>query len=157
MQLKDSATIAYSAEPQILTISILRDGVMDILKSLANMKLIKLETDLSTIELSYIDWNGKKLHFKNCLILTPKLDDTKQLYTIDYPKLGLTTFAHTRQELIEDIKSDIVYLWEEYALASNDELTKDAKLLKNKLLELIDCTLTRDLYEIKLQNQGFAN
>jgi len=44
MELKDSASIAYSAEPQVLTISILKDGVMDILKSLANMKLIRLET-----------------------------------------------------------------------------------------------------------------
>jgi len=43
MELKDSATIAYSAEPQVLTVSILKDGVMDILKGLANMKLIKLE------------------------------------------------------------------------------------------------------------------
>jgi len=138
MELKDSATIAYSVEPQVLTISILKDEVMDILKSLANLKLIKLETDLSTIELNYIDWNGKKLHFKNDLILTPKLDDTKQLYTIDYPKLGLTTFAHTRQELIEDIKSDIAYLWEEYALAADNELTEDARLLKNELLGLIE-------------------
>jgi hypothetical protein len=138
MELKDSATIAYSAEPQVLTISILKDGVMEILKGLANMKLIKLETDLSTIELDWVDWNGKKLHFKNHLILTPKLDDTKQLYTIDYPEFGLTTFAYTRQELIEEIKSDIAYLWEEYALASNDELTKDAKQLKNKLLEAIE-------------------
>ncbi|GBU24462.1 hypothetical protein R83H12_01092 [Fibrobacteria bacterium R8-3-H12] len=138
MQVKDSATIAYSVEPQMLTVSILKDEVMDILKSLAKMKLIKLETNLSTIELDYIDWNGKKLHFKNYLVLTPKLDDTKQLYTIDYPKLGLIAFAYTRQELIEDIKSDIVYLWEEYALASNNELTEDAKQLKNELLELIE-------------------
>jgi len=138
MELKDSATIAYSVEPRVLTVSILKDEVMDILKSLANLKLIKLETDLSTIELDYIDWNGKKLHFKNDLILTPKLDDTKQLYTIDYPKLGLTTFAHTRQELIEDIKSDIAYLWEEYALATDNELTEDARQLKNELLGLIE-------------------
>jgi hypothetical protein len=46
MELKDSGTIAYSAEPQMLTISILKDGVMDVLKGLASMKLIKLETGL---------------------------------------------------------------------------------------------------------------
>jgi hypothetical protein len=45
MQLKDSAAIAYSAEPQVLTISILKNEVINILKSLANMKLIKLETE----------------------------------------------------------------------------------------------------------------
>jgi hypothetical protein len=47
MELKDSGAIAYSAEPQVLTISILKNDVIDILKSLANMKLIKLETDMS--------------------------------------------------------------------------------------------------------------
>jgi len=46
MKLKDSATIVYSAKPQMLTISILKNDVIDILKCLANMKLIKLETDL---------------------------------------------------------------------------------------------------------------
>jgi hypothetical protein len=46
MELKDSATIAYSANPQMLTISILKNDVIDILKCLANMKLIKLETEL---------------------------------------------------------------------------------------------------------------
>jgi hypothetical protein len=45
MRLKDSATIAYSAEPQVLTISILKNEVINILNSLANMKLIRLETD----------------------------------------------------------------------------------------------------------------
>jgi len=48
MDLKDSSTIVYSVKPQMLTISILKDGVMDILKGLANMKLIKLETNLES-------------------------------------------------------------------------------------------------------------
>jgi|GEM_PF-6087822 len=45
MELKDSATITYVAKPQMFTISILKDEVIDILKSLANMRLIKLEAD----------------------------------------------------------------------------------------------------------------
>jgi hypothetical protein len=45
MRLKDSATIAYMAKPQVFTISILESGAMDILKCLAKMKLIKLESD----------------------------------------------------------------------------------------------------------------
>ncbi|MDR2581723.1 MAG: hypothetical protein LBC85_12135 [Fibromonadaceae bacterium] len=47
MDLKDSAAIAYVAKPQMFTISVLKEDVLDILKSLANMKLIKLEADLS--------------------------------------------------------------------------------------------------------------
>jgi hypothetical protein len=45
--LKDSAAITYVAKPQMFTISVLKDEVIDILKSLATMKLIRLEADLS--------------------------------------------------------------------------------------------------------------
>jgi len=48
MELKDSSTIAYSVEPPTLTISILKDGVMDVLKNFADMKLIKLENEVET-------------------------------------------------------------------------------------------------------------
>jgi transcription initiation factor IIE alpha subunit len=42
MQLKDSAAIAYSAEPQVLTISILKNEVMDILQNFARLNLISI-------------------------------------------------------------------------------------------------------------------
>jgi len=60
MELKDSATIAYSVKPQMLTIRILKDGVMDVLKGLASMKLIKLETDFD-----YTDGDSKKQVLSN--------------------------------------------------------------------------------------------
>jgi hypothetical protein len=87
--------------------------------------------------LESIDWNDKKLRFKNSLTLTPKIDDSKQLYIIDYPELGLDVFAYTREELIEGINSDVAYLWEEYA-TTNDALTENAKALRNRLLEAIE-------------------
>ncbi|MDR2580630.1 MAG: hypothetical protein LBC85_06530 [Fibromonadaceae bacterium] len=43
MQLKDSATVAYSAEPEVLTISVLKDGVMSILQGLADLRLINIK------------------------------------------------------------------------------------------------------------------
>jgi hypothetical protein len=36
------------------------------------------------------------------------------------------------------------------------QMSKQCKLSKADFLELIDCTLTRDSYEIKLKSQGFA-
>jgi hypothetical protein len=42
MQLKDSAAIAYSAEPQVLTINVLKSGAMNILQELAKLKFISL-------------------------------------------------------------------------------------------------------------------
>ncbi|GBU24463.1 hypothetical protein R83H12_01093 [Fibrobacteria bacterium R8-3-H12] len=37
------------------------------------------------------------------------------------------------------------------------QMSKQCKLQKADFIELIDCTLTRDSYEMKLRNQGFAN
>jgi hypothetical protein len=96
------------------------------------------EIDLSPVDLSDIDYGKKKLHFKQGLILTPALDDTEQLYTINYPELGLELFAYTRQEITNDAKADIVFLWDEYAKADDDSLTLDAKELKLKLINAVE-------------------
>lgn len=97
------------------------------------------EVDLTPIELDDIKYNDRiKLHFKNRVVLTPVLDDTEQLYVINYSELGLDAFAYTRQEITDDIKDDIIYLWEEYAKAEDNELSNDAKELKNKLLDSIE-------------------
>jgi hypothetical protein len=96
------------------------------------------EIDLSPIDFNDIDYKEKKLHFKNNLILTPTLDNSEQLYTINYPELGLELFAYTRQEITNDVKSEIVYLWDEYVKAEDDTLTQDAKFLKKKLLGVIE-------------------
>ncbi|MDR2999694.1 MAG: hypothetical protein LBU89_00395 [Fibromonadaceae bacterium] len=42
MQVKDSARIAYSVEPQALTVNVLKSGAMSILQELAKLKFISL-------------------------------------------------------------------------------------------------------------------
>ena len=42
MQAKDSAKIAYSVEPQVLTVSVLKNGAMNILQELEKLKFISL-------------------------------------------------------------------------------------------------------------------
>jgi hypothetical protein len=96
------------------------------------------EVDLSPIELEYIPYGDRKLHFRNQLVLVPVMDDTEQLYTVSYPELGLETFAYTRHELTDDIKTELVYLWDEYAKVADNELTTDAIALKNSLLAAIE-------------------
>jgi hypothetical protein len=43
MELKDSATIAYPADPQVLTVSILKNGAMSILQGLADLNIISIK------------------------------------------------------------------------------------------------------------------
>jgi hypothetical protein len=94
--------------------------------------------DLTPIEFDYIDYEGKRLRFKKRLVLTPKLDDSGQLYTVSYPEFELETFAYTRQEIMDSIKSDIVFLWNGYAKVADEKLTKDALKLKQRLLSGIE-------------------
>ena len=94
--------------------------------------------DLSPIEIDCIDCERAKLRFKNRLVLVPKLDDSEQLYTISHPEFKLVTFAYTRQEITDNIKSDIAWLWHEYAKAADDTLTRDALELKHNLLSSIE-------------------
>ncbi len=46
MQAKDSATIAYSAEPQVLTVSVLKNGAMSILQALADLGIIGIKKEI---------------------------------------------------------------------------------------------------------------
>jgi hypothetical protein len=96
------------------------------------------EIDLSPIKFDYIDYKNKRLRFKNNLVLIPKLDDSEQLYTISYPKFNLEAFAHTRQEIIDGIKSDIKFLWDSYAKAADSKHKEDALELKRILLSNIE-------------------
>ena len=43
MELRDSVAIAYSAKPEVLTISVLKNGVMGILQGLADLRLINIQ------------------------------------------------------------------------------------------------------------------
>ena len=43
MQAKDSATMAYSAKPQVLTVNVLKNGAMNILQALADLRLISIK------------------------------------------------------------------------------------------------------------------
>jgi len=43
MELKDSATIAYSADPQVLVVSVLKNGAMNILQGLADLNIISIK------------------------------------------------------------------------------------------------------------------
>jgi len=69
MQAKDSATIAYSAEPQVLTVSVLKNGAMSILQALADLRLISIKRTKITLvkksleeaaELLYEDYKNDK-------------------------------------------------------------------------------------------------
>lgn len=73
------------------------------------------------------------------LLLTPEMDEeTKQLFVIEEPRIGLHVFAYTRDELIHEINEQMLMMWDEYINISVDELASDAGQLREALLEKIE-------------------
>lgn len=92
------------------------------------------DLDLSPLEISVVRYGTGNLLVSPALMAEPTLDDTKQLLCIDYPELEVSVFATTREALLVELHEHLAMLWQEYALARDDDLDGIALQLKKKLL-----------------------
>lgn len=105
-------------------------------KKIVNVESI-VEIDLSPFYLKSIHYSGRTFTFTKPLELTPDLDETQQLYCLEYNKLGIDVYAYTRDQLDLELREQIAFLWDSYAMADDEELTAAAQQLKNDLLAAI--------------------
>jgi hypothetical protein len=69
------------------------------------------------------------------VVVNPRLDeDTQQHFVAEIAEFGLSAQGRTRDTLLDDIASQIGFLWEEYAVAKESELSEDAIELRKVLL-----------------------
>ena len=81
--------------------------------------------------------NATVYKFKEPLVLKPEdLGDGKLCLSDDDLSIAATGSSWT--ECMDGIYEELEMLWEDYALASDAELTKDAITLKEKLLEMVE-------------------
>ncbi|GMO60924.1 MAG: hypothetical protein Ta2D_06670 [Rickettsiales bacterium] len=99
-------------------------------------KAKKENFDLSPIELSQFTINNKTLKFNTPISFIPKLNDTKDLFFIEEDKFNISVYSPTIIELENDLKEEILFLWNEYA-KSEENMTPLALKLKQTLLENI--------------------
>jgi len=77
MQAKDSATIAYSVDPQVLTVSVLKNGAMSILQGLADLGVIsikKTKTAKQEVSLDGDSFESDQKYFEQIPGFLEKLD-----------------------------------------------------------------------------------
>lgn len=74
-----------------------------------------------------------ELRVKRKILLTLELDESSQFICLAKNELGLSVHASTREKLFEEINIQIAVLWQQYALASDDDLTDSARNLKMNL------------------------
>jgi hypothetical protein len=96
--------------------------------------------NLARFEISKIEGHGRRLVLNPPLSVQPVLDeDTKQVFLFDEEALDLHVAAATRAALYDDIADDLLFAWEQYALAADDDLAPSAlefkKLLKRRIKE----------------------
>ena len=93
--------------------------------------------DESPIEITSFERNNKRYSFKEPIQFKPCLDDSKQLYLLEYPELGIDIAVYTRAELKTEIEEQIVFLWEEYAEEDDEKLTSSALELKRSIKSIL--------------------
>lgn len=97
--------------------------------------------DLSPLVLSTVyDVDGhREFAIRPPLKLTPKSDDESrgELLVVEEPSLNLSACATTRAELEEEIIATLIFLWDEYADGDEEQMTLDARELKEALLNRI--------------------
>jgi len=92
------------------------------------------DLDLSVFVIDSVPLRSGQLRAVAALVLEPVLDETKQLLCVQDTGVGLDAFAHTREKLLIEINEQLAMLWQEYALASDDELSDRARTMKATLL-----------------------
>jgi hypothetical protein len=90
--------------------------------------------DLSELTFERITQDQRELVFTPPLILEPTLDESEQLFVITDDSLNLNVYAQTREQLAEDLESELFFLWDEYAKEDSQNLTPKANRLKQELL-----------------------
>jgi hypothetical protein len=90
--------------------------------------------DLSPLVLEEVELGERVLKFDQPVVLHPSLDEeTGQLYVVEDPDLGLDAFGYTRDELLDEVNSQLLTLWDEYANEEPDKLTASARRLRDRL------------------------
>lgn len=95
--------------------------------------------DLSPLEIDEVESDGLRLRFQQTARFEPHLDEeNSQFLRIEDARLGVDIFAGTVSDLIEELASDLIALWREYAKAPDAELAPKALDLKFRLLEALE-------------------
>jgi hypothetical protein len=103
-------------------------------KRLTDVRSIE-PVDLSALSLATVEHAGHEYLLSPPVVVNPSLDeDTQQHFVAEIAEFGICAQGRTRDALLDDIASQIGFLWEEYAVAKESELSEDAIELRKVLL-----------------------
>lgn len=86
-------------------------------------------------EISFFQFNDRKITTNKPLKLPVSYDFTNRIFTLQDKNLGIDSFSESYREMRSTVLEELVFLWESYALAKDEELDDEALELKKSLLE----------------------
>ena len=102
------------------------------IKEITEVNKIKQFTDL---ELSRVFSGTQELQFSQPLIVS--VDYKEDAWIMENRELSAVSISSDYDECLDNFHKEIFFIWKEYGETSDNELTQDAKDLKNKILEYV--------------------
>jgi len=143
--------------------------------------VIEIENlDLSPLKIREILFENKKLMLRDELSISIGYDQENQEFSLEYLILNISIGAKDRQAILDEFYADFYWVWLEYGICDDAQMSDDARLLKESVCGmvveglspsnlsrmarqcqlngkdfelLIDCPLSQSMYEMKLINK----
>jgi|GEM_PF-2003748 predicted RNase H-like HicB family nuclease len=96
------------------------------------------EPDLRPVQLSTLVKEKISLILKLPLEIEPEYDEEAQEITFCLPELNIIAAGPTREEAIQQLQDDVIWLWQEYGEAPSEGLSLDALDLKSYLQDMVE-------------------
>lgn len=96
--------------------------------------------DASPIEMGRIETTGGAIRPRQGLRFEPVQDPEAagQWMTVEYPELDLLVTASTRSTLVDAVRDEIAFLWEQYVMDAATPLSASGRALRDKLRALFE-------------------
>ena len=92
--------------------------------------------DLRPLVLKSVEGPDGTLVFKQARSIAPSYEDEQVVFEV--PDLHIIASGNTREDAVEQLFSDLVWVWKEYVLSPNEELTRDAADFAARLRSMVE-------------------
>ena len=100
--------------------------------------VIEIENlDLSPLKIGEILFENKKLLLRDELSISVDYDQENQEFSLEYPILNISIGAKDRQAILDEFYADFYWIWLEYGICDEAQMSDDARLLKESVCGMV--------------------
>jgi len=97
-----------------------------------------MEYDLRSIVIDDVSVGDHHLVANPPIILSAEILEGSEMVVFSHLVIRMFVHGETHEERRKEVEEEIVWLWENYAMADDGDLSGDAKTLKRAMLEMFE-------------------